>query len=636
MDMEQSEISVKTYIEAQEQKTLLRFITCGSVDDGKSTLIGRMLYESRLLFADQIEALKRDSVRSGTQGDDIDFALLVDGLASEREQGITIDVAYRFFSTDDRKFIVIDTPGHEQYTRNMATGASQAQLAVLLVDARQGLSTQTRRHSFIVNSLGVKHIVLAINKMDIVGYSQEVYNNIVKDYQEFAKQVGDHQFMPIPISALKGDNIIESKNNMPWYSGSTLMAHLNSVPIEEGLAAHPFRMHVQWVNRPNLNFRGFSGRIASGTLRPNDEIVVMPSGNTTKIEKILTMNGELTEGLPNESVTLCLRDEIDISRGDVLCSPQILPHAHNRFEAHLLWMSEEALRPGQTYLMKIGTQMANATISKPKYLIDVNSLAHLTAKSLALNEIGLCILNTDTTICFEPYAVNHAMGGFILINRLTNTTIAMGLIEKNAEATSMELRTQELAINQDLRAQQKNQKPVTLWFTGLKLSGKTFIANVLERRLYDHGNHTIILDPENMWKGLSDDLNYMGTDRMENIRRVAHVAKLMNEAGLIVITCFISASKIERKICQQIIGDDNFMEIYVDTPLEIAEAQDTQGFYKRARKGEIKNFAGVDIPYEAPEKPDLVVGAKKYTTEEAAEKIYKELVVRGIIQIAIP
>lgn len=631
MDIAATQASVDSYIQAQEDKSLLRFITCGSVDDGKSTLIGRLLYESKLLFEDQIAALKADSIRSGTQGDDLDFALLVDGLASEREQGITIDVAYRFFSTEARKFIVIDTPGHEQYTRNMATGASQAQLAVLLVDARLGLSTQTKRHSYIVNALGVKRIVVAINKMDLVGYSQERYEEIIASYREFADKIGIADFTAIPVSALKGDNVIEKSAAMPWYQGDTLIAHLNTVPIGETANAQPFRMHVQWVNRPHLDFRGFSGRVASGQVHVGDKITALPSGKQSRVAKIVIMDGELDMALPGESVTICLTDEIDVSRGDLLCSSANAPALSDRFESRLLWMSEEALRPGQSYLMKIGAQTINATISPPKYAIDVNTLAHISAKTLNLNEIGVSIVNIEKPIPFEPYTLNKEMGSFILINRLTNATVAMGLIEKDAQTTSIELRTDELSIDRGLRSEQKHQKPVTLWFTGLKWSGKTFIANALERRLFANGNHSFLLDANTMWKGLSEDLDYVDADRTENSRRVAQVCKLMNDAGLIVQSCFTSAYTSERRMSRKIIGDDSFIEIHVNTPLELSEAHDTTGFYKKARRGEILNIAGIDLPYEAPENPDIVVGSQTHSYEEAAQLIFDELVNRGLI-----
>ena len=627
----EAEIAVKEYIAQQGEKSLLRFITCGSVDDGKSTLIGRLLYESKLLFEDQISALKSDSARSGTQGDDIDFALLVDGLASEREQGITIDVAYRFFSTEARKFIVIDTPGHEQYTRNMATGASQAELAVLLVDARAGLATQTRRHSFIVKNLGVKKVVLAINKMDLVGYSEERYQEIVTEYKAFAAQIGIEAYYPIPMSALKGDNVVEPGTNMPWYDGQTLIEYLNTVPTSASLNDAPFRMHVQWVNRPHLDFRGFSGRIASGVVRPGDRIKVMPSGHESCVSEIHTMDGALDVGLPQESVTIRLDDEIDVSRGDTLCEAAAPVDVGDKFNVRLLWMSDELMRPGQTYIMKLGAQMVNATVSKPKYVIDVNTLAQEEADSLQLNEIGDCILNSDKPITFETYDDNEEMGGFILINRHTNATIAMGFIQSALSTTDMHLRTQEFSINPDLRAGQKNQKAITLWFTGLKRSGKTFISNALEQRLFARGNHAFIMDPENIWKGISEDLDYTGADRNENLRRVAHVSKLMNDAGLITMICFASPYESERSRARNIIGEDNILEIYVNTPLEMCEAKDMEGYYARARRGELKNVAGIDITYEPPHNPDVTVGLQTHSIEQAANEILQALIKKGCV-----
>ena len=632
MNIQNAEISVEKYINDQEKKSLLRFITCGSVDDGKSTLIGRLLYESKLLFEDQITALEADSIKSGTQGDGIDFALLVDGLASEREQGITIDVAYRFFSTKARKFIVIDTPGHEQYTRNMATGASQAQLAILLIDARLGLSTQTKRHSYIIKSLGVNQVVVAVNKMDLVNYSQNHYNEIIAEYTEFAKKVGIKNFKAIPISALKGDNVIKKSTRMPWYKSKALMNYLDTVSFDNLQTSQPFRMHVQWVNRPNSDFRGFSGRITSGQIQVGDKVTALPSGYESRVTKIISMDADLEIALPNESITLCLADEIDLSRGDTLCSSVDTPKISDRFKANILWMSEDDMQPGQTYLMKIGTRITNATVMKPKYAIDINTLTHISAKTLKLNETGVCIINTDQKVVFEPYTVNKEMGNFILINRLTNSTVAMGIIEQDAKATSIELSTDKLSIDRDLRAGQKNQMPVTLWYTGLKWSGKTFIANALDRKLFANGNHSFIIDSNSTWKGLSDDLNYEDADRTENSRRVAQVCDMMNNAGLIVQTCFTSSFLSERRTAKKTIGEDNFIEIYVNTPLEVAEAQDMTGFYKKARRGEISNIAGIDLKYEPPLYPDIVLGSQTHSYEEAADIIFNELIKRGFIK----
>jgi len=624
--------SVDAYITSQEDKSLLRFITCGSVDDGKSTLIGRLLYESKLLFDDQITALEADSKRVGTQGEDIDFALLVDGLASEREQGITIDVAYRFFSTDERKFIVIDTPGHEQYTRNMATGASQAELAVLLIDARHGLSTQTRRHSFIVHSLGVSRILLAINKMDLIDDKQARFEEIIAEYTEFAAELGMEEFTAIPISALKGDNVVSKSNDMPWYEGPPLMEYLNTVPTGSKRETAPFRMPVQWVNRPNLDFRGFSGRISQGSIRPGDKIVSLPSGVTSTVSNITTMDGNLEVGLPMESVTITLEDEIDVSRGSVLANANTPPAVGDRFDTTILWMSEKPLSSNQTYVLKLGTQIVSASVLEPDALIDVNTLAHTIKEKMSLNDIGHCTIATDKPLIYEPYLQSRAMGGFILIDRLTNETVGLGMIRRAATGTNIELRTETLIVDRAARIRQMGQTPFTIWFSGLKRSGKTYIANRLEQRFYELGLKTFILDGENIWKGLSGDLDFMGSDRVENTRRVAEIAHLMNEAGLIVLSCFSSPFAVEREQAKRIIGDENFIEVYVDTPLEIAEDSDTQEFFAKARSGEITNVAGIDVDFEAPEKPDLTVGLQTHTVEEAADELFKLFIAKGLIQ----
>ena len=623
---------VKAYIDAQRQKSLLRFITCGSVDDGKSTLIGRLLYESKLLFDDQIENLKTVSKKSGTQGDDIDFALLVDGLAAEQEQGITIDVAYRFFNTEERKFIVIDTPGHEQYTRNMATGASQADLAVLMVDARQGLTTQTKRHAYIVQSLGVKHIVVAINKMDLVDYGQSRFDELVAEFSVFSQKIGMEAFTAIPMSALKGDNVTEASAQMDWYKGPALMQHLNTVAVDDDVAAKPFRMPIQWVNRPDLDFRGFAGRVVTGHLKVGDKITSMPSGKSSKLAQVYTMDGDLEAAQSGQSVTLCLADEIDVSRGDILCAGDApLPQLGDNFQVKILWMSEQKLRLGRTYRMKIGANTVNASVTQLRHVIDVNTLSHTDADMLSLNEIGACVLRTEKNICFEPYADNREMGGFILIDKITNATMAMGLIEATQNVSDLDQRTQELTIDRTARADQKRQIPLTLWFTGLKRSGKTYIANALERKLFAGGYHSFILDPGNVLPGMSEDLDFDSSDQIENVRRVAHISKLMNDAGLIVMTCFTSPLTFERRMARRIIGVEHFLEIHMDTPIEISLAQDSQGYYDKARRGEIKNVAGIDMRFEPPKSADMRFSLREHSPEEAADAILAKLIDMGII-----
>jgi bifunctional enzyme CysN/CysC len=628
---EQAQQTVDEYIVSQEDKSLLRFITCGSVDDGKSTLIGRLLYEAKLLFDDQITALEADSKKVGTQGADIDFALLVDGLASEREQGITIDVAYRFFATDARKYIVIDTPGHEQYTRNMATGASQAELAVLLIDARHGLSTQTRRHSFIMHSLGVRKLVLAINKMDLIDDKEARFNEIVSDYRAFADELGIEDFTAIPVSALKGDNIVDQSADMPWYKGPTLMQHLDSVPVGDAQETAPFHMSVQWVNRPNLDFRGFSGRIASGTVRPGDELVSLPSGVSSTVSRIYTMDGDREVGLPNESVTICLEDEIDVSRGSVLADAENPPKQDDRFETTILWMSETPLSTNQTYVLKLGTQEVSASVLEPDYLIDVNTLAHVQQDSMSLNAIGISTVTTDKPLIYTPYSKSRHLGGFILIDRMSNETVGLGLIRRAASGTKIPLRTQTLLVNREARARLMDQKPFTVWFTGIKRGGKTYIANRLEQRLHAQGYKTFILDAENVWKGLSEDLDFMGADRVENTRRVAEVARLMNDAGVITFTCFSSPFSVEREQAKRIIGEENIIEVHVNTPLDIAEAGDRDGFFQKARDGEISNVAGIDVDYECPECADLTVGLHTHSIEAATDAVYDLLKERQLL-----
>ncbi|QFQ87048.1 sulfate adenylyltransferase subunit CysN [Paracoccus kondratievae] len=612
---------IDAYLLKHQHKTMLRFITCGSVDDGKSTLIGRLLYDSKMIFEDQLASLESDSKVVGTQGGEIDFALLVDGLAAEREQGITIDVAYRFFATDKRKFIVADTPGHEQYTRNMVTGASTADLAVILIDARQGVLTQTRRHSYLVNLLGIKNVVLAVNKMDLVDYSAERFYDIVADYSHFAKQIGMDSFLPIPISGLKGDNIVEKSANMPWYQGPTLLGHLEEAPVsDQQMLEHPFRMAVQWVNRPNLDFRGFAGQISAGVVRPGDAIRVLPSGKTTTVKSIVTYDGELEKAVAGQSITLTFADEIDCSRGDVIVQSDEPCEVADQFEATLVWTAEQEMLPGRPYLLKIGTQMVTATVTEPKYEVNVNTLDHLASKTLGLNAIGVVNISTDRPIPFEAYAQNVDLGGFILIDRMTNATVAAGMIHF-ALRRSQNIHWQALDVNREAHAALKNQKPAVIWFTGLSGSGKSTIANIVEKKLHALGKHTFLLDGDNIRHGLNRDLGFTDADRVENIRRVGEVAKLMADAGLIVLTAFISPFRSERQMVRDLMLPGEFVEVFVDTPLEVAEARDVKGLYKKARSGQLKNFTGIDSPYEQPQQAELTVNTVDLTPEEAAERI---------------
>ncbi|MDB6179366.1 sulfate adenylyltransferase subunit CysN [Paracoccus sp. Z330] len=616
---------IDAYLLKHQHKTMLRFITCGSVDDGKSTLIGRLLYDSKMIFEDQLASLENDSKNVGTQGQDIDFALLVDGLAAEREQGITIDVAYRFFATDKRKFIVADTPGHEQYTRNMVTGASTADLAVILIDARQGVLTQTRRHSYLVNLLGIKNVVLAVNKMDLVDYSAERFYEIVSDYSHFAKQIGMDSFLPIPISGLKGDNIVSHSENMPWYQGPSLLAHLEEAPISDtAMQDHPFRMAVQWVNRPNLDFRGFAGQIGAGTVRPGDAIRVLPSGKTTRVKSIVTFDGNLDQAVAGQSITLTFEDEIDCSRGDVIVQSDQPCEVADQFESTLVWMAEEAMLPGRPYILKIGTQSVTATVTEPKYEVNVNTMEHMASKTLGLNAIGVVNISTDRAIPFEAYAENSDLGGFILIDRMTNATVAAGMIHF-ALRRSQNIHWQAVDVDRDAHASLKNQKPAVVWFTGLSGSGKSTIANIVEKKLHALGKHTFLLDGDNVRHGLNRDLGFTDADRVENIRRVGEVARLMTDAGLIVLTAFISPFRSERRMVRDLMAEGEFIEIYVDTPLEVAEQRDVKGLYKKARSGQLKNFTGIDSPYEAPETAELIVNTVELSAEDAAEKVVQYL-----------
>ncbi len=624
------ETDIDAYLKSHETKSLLRFITCGSVDDGKSTLIGRLLYDSKMIFEDQLAALENDSKKVGTQGQEIDFALLVDGLAAEREQGITIDVAYRFFSTDKRKFIVADTPGHEQYTRNMATGASTADVAILMIDARKGILTQTRRHSFIVSLLGLKHVVLAVNKLDIVNYDRAVYDQIVEDYRTFAADLGFDSITPIPMSALKGDNITEKSGETPWYNGPTLMAYLESVQVGDAYREKPFRMPVQWVNRPDLDFRGFSGQIASGAIKPGDKIKALPSAKESTVARIVTHDGDLDEAVAGQSVTLTLADEIDISRGDAICTAAQPCEVSDQFRSTIIWMSENELLPGRTYLMKIGTVTAQATIAQPRHAIDVNTMEERAARTLHLNEIGVCHLNLDRQIAFDPYGENRDTGGFILIDRLSNETVGAGMIDFALRRAS-NIHMQALDIDKAARAELKGQRPAMLWFTGLSGSGKSTIANALEKKLFAMGRHTAILDGDNVRHGLNQDLGFTDADRVENIRRVSEVGKLMVDAGLIVLVSFISPFRSERRMARQMMEDGEFVEIHIDTPLEVAEERDVKGLYAKARKGEIKNFTGIDSPYEPPRDPEIRLATTEQTPEEAADELLGFLKAKGYV-----
>ena len=622
---------IDAYLKAHEHKSLLRFITCGSVDDGKSTLIGRLLYESKMIFEDQLATLEAESKKMGTQGDKIDFALLVDGLAAEREQGITIDVAYRFFSTDKRKFIVADTPGHEQYTRNMATGASTADLAILLIDARQGVLTQTRRHSFIVSLLGIRNVVLAINKMDLVDYSRDRFEEIKAEYRQFAEKLDIPQTQAIPMSALMGDNIVEKSPKTPWYDGPTLMEHLETVEVDETSQALPFRMPVQWVNRPNLDFRGFAGLIASGVVKPGDEIKALPSGKTSKVKSIVAMDGDLEAAAAGQSVTLTLEDEIDVSRGDVIATAEDPCEVSDQFEAKILWLSDQHMLPGRPYIMKIGARTASVTINQPKHKINVNTLDELAAKTLELNEIGVATLSLDRPVAFDPYETNREMGGFILIDRMTNNTVGLGLLNFALRRAS-NIHWQAMDVDKVARADLKGQKPTVLWFTGLSGSGKSTIANALEKLLLARGAHTAILDGDNVRHGLNKDLGFKEEDRVENIRRVAEVSRLMTEAGLITLVSFISPFRAERRLARDLLDDGEFIEIHVSTPLEVAERRDVKGLYKKARAGEIKNFTGIDSPYEAPENAEIVIDTTTLSAEDAAERIAAYLIEHGRIR----
>ena len=621
---------IDAYLKQHETKSLLRFITCGSVDDGKSTLIGRLLYDSKMIFEDQLAALEADSKKMGTQGQNIDFALLVDGLAAEREQGITIDVAYRFFSTDRRKFIVADTPGHEQYTRNMITGASTADLAIILIDARRGVLTQTRRHSYLVSLIGIKQVVLAINKMDLVNYSHDVFDRILGDYTAFAAQLDIDKIIPIPISALAGDNITERSGNTPWYNGPTLMGHLETVEVASLSRSAPFRLPVQWVNRPNLDFRGFCGMVASGTVHPGDLVKVMPSARQSRVARVL-IDGDLPYATAGQSITLTLDDEIDCSRGDVICGAEAPAEVSDQFETTIVWMADTPMLPGRSYLMKIGTKTVTASVTTLKHKVNVNTLEQMAARQLELNEIGLCNISLDQPVAFDAYTENRSTGGFILIDRLSNETVAAGLIHF-ALRRAQNIHWQAVDLSRAARAAQKGQQPCVLWFTGLSGAGKSTIANLVEKRLFALGRHTTLLDGDNVRHGLNRDLGFTDTDRVENIRRVGEVARLMADSGLIVLVSFISPFRSERQMARDLMPPGEFLEVFIDTPLAEAERRDVKGLYKKARRGEIKHFTGISSPYEAPEDAELRIDTTRLSAEQAAEAIVAQLDARGLLK----
>ncbi len=616
---------IEHYLKADRCKSLLRFITCGSVDDGKSTLIGRMLYDSKMIFEDQLAQLEADSIKFGTQNKEIDFALLVDGLAAEREQGITIDVAYRFFATEKRKFIVADTPGHEQYTRNMVTGASTAELAVILIDARKGVLTQTRRHTYLCHTLGIKSFVLAVNKMDLVDYDKSTFETIVADYTTFANAIGIMAFTAIPISGLKGDNIAVNSDATPWYSGPTLIGHLENIETDQNTgSAQKFCMPIQWVNRPNLDFRGFSGRVVEGSISVGQAVRILPSGQTSRINRIVTYDGDLDQAIVGQSVTLTLTDEVDCSRGQIITTARAPLEVADQFETTLIWMDEEAMIPGRSYYLKIGAQTLSATVAKPKYQINVNTMEHAAAKTLELNAIGVANVTTDRNIPFTPYAENRTLGGFILIDKMTNATVGAGLINFSLRRTQ-NIHWQATDITRDDRANLKNQKPAVLWMTGLSGSGKSTIANAVEKKLASMNRHTFLLDGDNVRHGLNKDLGFTDADRIENIRRVGEVAKLMADAGLIVITAFISPFRSERQMVRDMIEPGEFVEVFVDTPLSVAEERDVKGLYAKARSGKLKNFTGIDSPYEVPSKPELHIDTTTMSVEEATETILSKI-----------
>ncbi len=621
---------VGRFFAADDRKSLLRFITCGSVDDGKSTLIGRLLYESKAVADDQLSTLEYDSRLVGTQGGALDFALLVDGLSAEREQGITIDVAYRFFTTDRRKFIVADTPGHEQYTRNMVTGASTADVAVILVDARLGVLTQTRRHTYLVSLLGIKHVVLAVNKLDLVGYDQAVFESIVANHREFATALGLTDIQAIPVSALVGDNIVERSSNTPWYDGPSLLECLEDFDLEGEFAGAPFRMAVQTVTRPDLDFRGYAGFISVGTVHPGDEVTVLPSGSTARVERIVTWDGDLPSAESGQSVTLTLDREIDVSRGDLICSAGDPASSAEQFEAHLVWLHEEALLPGRPYLIKLGTSVGPGTITHLKYGVNVNTLEHTAVTTLSVNEIAVANISVSRLLPFDPYSVNRETGGFVIIDRLTNATVGAGMINF-ALRRSENVHWQAIEVTKESHSAIKGHRPGIIWFTGLSGSGKSTTANALEQRLRSLGCHTALLDGDNVRHGLSRDLGFTDADRVENIRRVSEVAKLMVDAGLIVLVSFISPFRAERRAARELVSAEEFVEVFVDTPLVVAEARDTKGLYRKARAGQLPHFTGVDSVYEVPQAPEVHLITGETSVVDSVEAIVEQLRSRGMI-----
>jgi bifunctional enzyme CysN/CysC len=622
---------IDAYLLSHQHKSLLRFITCGSVDDGKSTLIGRLLYESKMIFDDQLTALDADSRKVGTRGVELDFALLVDGLAAEREQGITIDVAYRFFSTERRKFIVADTPGHEQYTRNMVTGASTADVAVILIDARKGTLTQTRRHSFLVSLLGIRRIVLAINKMDLIGYDQRRFEAIEREYREFGSKIELTDITAIPMSAVYGDNVIEPGANMPWYRGPTLLHHLETMELEDASARLPFRMPVQWVNRPTLDFRGFAGRIEGGTIHPGDQVRILPSGRTSKVARIVMAGGDLNEAVAGQSVTLTLTDEVDVSRGDVLAGAESPPEVADQFDAMLVGL-DGAVLPGRSYSMKIGAKIVNATINPLKYKVNINTLEQLAAERLELNDIGACEIELDRPIVFEPYKKSRELGGFILIDPITHATVAAGTLAF-ALRRSQNVHWQALDVNKQARAARNAQRPCVLWLTGYSGAGKSTIANLVEKKLFALGKRTYLLDGDNVRHGINRDLGFTAQDRVENIRRVAEVARLMVDAGLIVLVSFISPFRAERNAARALFAAGEFFEIFIDTPFAEAERRDVKGLYKKARRGDLKNFTGIDSPYEEPESPEMRIDTTALDPEQAADRIIEHLSAERVLTV---
>jgi bifunctional enzyme CysN/CysC len=619
---------LRSYLAQQEKKSLLRFLTCGSVDDGKSTLIGRLLFDSKLIFEDHLSALAKDSRKHGTTGEDMDLALLVDGLEAERQQGITIDVAYRFFATDTRKFIVADTPGHEQYTRNMATGASNSELAIILVDARKGVLTQTRRHAYIASLLGIRHVVLAVNKIDLADFSQSVFDDIANTFGAFAEKLDFSSRVSIPLSARYGDNVIAASERTPWYQGPSLLDHLETVDVETELTAKPFRMPVQWVNRPNLDFRGFAGTIASGRIAAGDSVAIANSGRTSQVARIVTGDGDVQEAVAGQAVTLTLADEIDISRGDMLVAPDARPEVADQFAAHVLWMAEEEMLPHRQYLIKVGTQTVPGQITQLKHKVDVNSLEHLASRTLHLNEIGYCNLSTSLPVAFDAYRENRDTGGFIIIDRFTNGTVGAGMIEFGLRRAT-NVHWQALDVNAEARASIKGQQPCVLWFTGLSGSGKSTIANLVEKRLFGEGRHTYLLDGDNVRHGLNQDLGFTDADRVENIRRVGEAAKLFADAGIITLVSFISPFRSERRMARGLLKPGQFIEVFVDTPIGICMARDPKGLYKRAVEGQIKNFTGIDSPYEPPENAELILQTASAGAEELAERVVAYLKAHG-------